>query len=202
MRYSPLTQITTRNVQDLQLKWVWAMNDGGANEPTPIVHNGIVYLANTSNTVQALEGRSGDLIWENRIGPDSTRAYGATRSLGIYEDKVFVATTDARLYALGARTGNIVWQTVIADSKKGYSNTSGPIVVHGKVVQGLMGCSNYKPEGCFISAYDAASGKQLWKFHTVAREGQPGGDTWGQLPNIRARAAIPGSPAATIPISI
>ena len=182
--YSPLTRITSKNVQDLRLEWVWAMNDGGANEPTPIVHNGIIYLANTSNTVQALDGRTGDLIWENRIGPDLNRAYGATRSLAIYQNNVFVATTDARLYALDARSGKIVWQTAIADSKRGYSNTSGPIVVHGKVVQGLMGCGQYKKEGCFISAYDAASGNQLWKFQTVAREGEPGGDTWGQLPDL------------------
>ena len=71
--YSPLAQITPENVKRLQLAWVWAMNDGGANEPTPIVHDGIVYLTNTSNTLQALDGRTGDLIWENRIGPESTR---------------------------------------------------------------------------------------------------------------------------------
>ena len=182
--YSPLAQLTTRNVQDLRLEWVWAMNDGGANQPTPIVHNGIIYLANTSNTVQALDGRTGELIWENRIGPDATIAYGATRSIAIYQDKVFLATTDARLVALDARSGKIVWETVIADKKKGYSNTSGPIVIHGKIVQGLMGCDRYKEGGCFISAYDAGTGKQLWKFYTVAQEGQPGGDTWGQLPNL------------------
>ena len=182
--HSPLTAITNRNVHNLRLAWVWAMNDGGANEPTPIVHNGIIYLSNTSNTVQALDGRTGDLIWENRIGPDSMRAYGATRSLAIYQNNVFVATTDARLYALDARTGKIAWQTAIADSKKGYSNTGGPIVINGKVVQGLTGCGQYKEGGCFISAYDAASGKPLWEFQTVAREGQPGGDTWGQLPNL------------------
>ena len=182
--YSPLTAITNKNVKALRLAWVWAMNDGGANEPTPIVHNGIIYLSNTSNTVQALDGRTGELIWENRIGPESMRAYGATRSLAIYQDKVFVPTTDARLYALDARTGKIVWQTAIADSKKGYSNTGGPIVINGKVVQGLMGCGQYKEDGCYISAYDAATGKQLWKFQTVARDGEPGGDTWGQLPNL------------------
>lgn len=182
--YSPLTQITNKNVQDLQLAWVWGMNDGGANQPTPIVHNGIIYLANTSNTVQALDGRTGELIWENHIGPDATIAYGATRSLAIYQDKVFLAATDAKLIALDARTGKVVWETAIADRKKGYGNTSGPIVIRGKVLQGLMGCDKYKEDGCFISAYDAANGKQLWKFETVAREGQPGGDTWGQLPNL------------------
>src|SRR5437667_1643638 len=176
--YSPLTQITNRNVQDLQLAWVWAMNDGGANQPTPIVHNGIIYLANTSNTVQALDGRTGELIWENHIGPDATIAYGATRSLAIYQDKVFLATTDARMIALDARTGKVVWETVIANKAKGYGNTSGPLVVRGKVLQGVMGCDKYKEDGCFISAYDATSGKLLWKFETVAREGQAGGDPW------------------------
>ncbi|HEX4595361.1 MAG TPA: PQQ-binding-like beta-propeller repeat protein [Bryobacteraceae bacterium] len=182
--YSPLTQITTKNVGDLRLAWVWAMNDGGANEPTPIVHNGIVYLSNTSNTVQALDGRTGELIWENHVGPEATIAYGATRALAIYQDKVFLPTTDAHLVALDARTGKIVWQAVIADNKKGYSETGGPIVIHGKVLQGLMGCDRFKEEGCFISAYDASTGKLVWKFDTVAREGQPGGDTWNGLPNL------------------
>jgi len=182
--YSPLAQISSKNVGELQLAWVWAMNDGGASQPTPIVHNGVMYLANTSNTVQALDAATGELIWENRIGPVATVAYGATRSLSIYQDKVFLATTDAKLVALDARNGKVVWQTVIADNKKGYSNTSGSIIIHGKVVQGLMGCDRYKEEGCYISAYDSANGKQLWKFYTAAREGEPGGDTWAQLPNL------------------
>jgi PQQ-dependent dehydrogenase (methanol/ethanol family) len=179
--YSPLNQITTENVQDLRLAWVWAMNEGGRSEPAPTVHNGIIYLANTSNIVQALDGKTGELIWENRLGPDSTEP---TRGLGIYEDKIFMATSNARLVALDARTGKVVWQTVIADEKKGYGNSSGPLVIHGKVIQGLGGCELYKEGGCFISAYDAATGKQLWKFNTVAQEGEPGGDTWGKLPNL------------------
>ena len=163
--YSPLTQITPENVKHLQLAWVWAMNDGGANEPTPIVHDGIIYLTNTSNTLQALDGRTGELIWENRIGPESTRGYGAMRNLAIYDDKLFLTTTDARLYALDARTGKIVWQTAIADGKQGYSNTSGPIVINGKVLTGMTGCGRYGAD-CYISAYDARTGKQLWNFNT------------------------------------
>jgi len=103
--YSPLSQINAGNVKHLRLVWEWAMNEGGgANEPTPIVHNGVIFLANTSNVVQAIDGRTGDLIWENRIGPDVTGAIGAIRSLALYQDKVFMATTDARILALDART--------------------------------------------------------------------------------------------------
>ena len=183
--YSPLNQITGANVGKLRLAWVWAMNDGGASEPTPIVHHGIIFLSNTSNTVQALDGRTGDLIWENRIGPDSSRGYGATRSLAIYADKVFVVTTDATLYALNARTGEIVWHAALAGGTKGYAASAGPIVIDGKVLSGLTGCGQYRPEpGCYISAWDAETGELSWKFQTIARTGQPGGDTWGNLPDL------------------
>lgn len=183
--YSPLDQITTANVRNLHLEWVWSMNDGGANEPTPIVHDGIIFLSNTSNTVQAIDGKTGELIWENHIGPDSTRGYGATRTIAVYGDKVYVPTTDARLYALNARTGEIVWQTSLVDGKKGYSTTSGVIVVHGKVISGLTGCGQYRPEpGCFISAWDADTGKLAWKFQTIARSGDLGGDSWGNTPDL------------------
>jgi alcohol dehydrogenase (cytochrome c) len=189
--HSPLTQITPDNAHNLRLAWVWAMNeDGRANEPTPLVHNGIVYLANTDNVVQALDGRTGDLIWENQVRPAGQKGGGpgAMRNLAIYQDKVFVATTDARLAALDAQTGKTIWETVIADSAKGFSNSSGPIVIGGKVLQGLSLCDRYKAQeneqGCFISAFDPANGKLLWRFNTIARSGGPGGDTWGDLPNM------------------
>jgi alcohol dehydrogenase (cytochrome c) len=182
--YSPLSQVTSSNVKDLQLVWTWAMNEGGANEPTPIVHNGIMFLANTGNIVQALDAKSGELIWENRVGPDLGGGLGAIRSLGLYEDKVYLATTDSRILALEAKTGKIAWDTRIGETSKGYANTSGPLLVNGKVIQGMGGCDRYKETGCFISAYDARTGKQLWKFETVARQGTPGGDTWGTLPNL------------------
>ena len=183
--YSPLTQITTANVKNLQLVWEWAMNENGAaNEPTPIVHNGIMFLANPGNIVQALDARTGELIWENRVGPDLSNGLGAIRSLAVYQDKVYLATTDVRLVALEARTGKVVWERRVADPAKGYGNTSGPLVVGGKVIQGMGGCDRYKETGCYISAYDAATGQPLWKFETVAREGTPGGDTWGKLSNL------------------
>ena len=185
--HSPLSEVTTANVKDLRLAWVWSMNETGANQPTPLVHDGIMYLANTMNVVQALDAATGDLIWENQIGPASIVGFGSMRNMAIAGDKLYFATTDARLVALDARTGKLIWETVIADRAKGFHNTSGPIVARGKVIQGLQGCDRYRDERCFISAYDAETGKLAWKFHTVARSGEPGGDTWGKLPdNMRA----------------
>lgn len=180
---SPLNQITTDNVSKLQLKWSWAMNESGAVEVTPIVHDGIMFLSNTSNTVQALDARTGELIWENRLGPVSTVLYGATRSLALYDDKVFVATTDARLYALSAKTGEIVWSQDLAPRNKGYTASGGVMAINGKILSGLTGCNRFVAGGCYISAWDAQSGKLQWKFLTAAQTGTPGGDTWNGLPD-------------------
>jgi alcohol dehydrogenase (cytochrome c) len=189
--HSALSQINHDNVKDLRLVWEWNMNDStAANEPTPLVHNGIIYLVNTDNIVQALDGRTGDLIWENHLRPPriSSGGTGAMRNMAIYQDKVFIATTDAHVFALDARTGKTVWNTVLGDSAKGYGSSSGPIIIHGQVVQGENGCDRYKAnekeQGCFISAMDPATGKFLWRFNTLARVGEPGGDTWGELPNM------------------
>ena len=180
--YSPLKQITPDNVKNLTLKWAWNMNEGGASQVTPIVHAGVIFLSNTSNTVQALDARTGELIWENRIGPVSKIAYGGTRSLAVYHDKVYVATTDANIHALDARTGKIVWEQVLGSPNN--SNTGGVMVMRGKVLTGLTGCDNYSENNCYISAFDADTGKRDWKFFTTALEGQPGGDTWNGLPNL------------------
>jgi alcohol dehydrogenase (cytochrome c) len=179
--YSPLGLVTRDNVPQLQLAWVWAMNDGGANEPTPIVHNGIIYLTNTANIIQALDGRTGELIWEQRLPPYALIGAAAMRNIALYRDKLFVATTDAHLVALDAKTGNVVWTAMIADRDKGYAAYSGPIVIKGKVIQGLTGCDRFGNDGCWISAFDADTGRLAWKFHTVARSGQPGAETWGKL---------------------
>lgn len=179
--HSPLTEITRDNVKDLQLQWVWPMNEGQGNEPSPVVHAGVVYIVNTMNIVQALDARTGDLIWENRVGPNAQIGLAAMRNMAIYQDKVFVATTDARLVALDARTGRTIWDTPIADRAKGYANTAGPMVVNGVVVNGLVGCDRYGNDGCWISGYDADTGRQVWKFNTIARTGIAGAETWGKL---------------------
>ena len=181
---SPLRQVNTANVRRLRLVWSWGMVEGGASEPTPIVHDGVLFLANPGNVIQALDAATGSLIWENRIGPDVSNGVGAIRSLALYKDRVYLGSTDAHVIALDARTGRQVWNTPIGEDGKGYSNTSGPIIAEGKVIQGLGGCERYKETGCYISAYDSDTGKQLWKFQTIARVGEPGGDTWNGLPNL------------------
>jgi alcohol dehydrogenase (cytochrome c) len=179
--HSPLTQITPGNAKDLQLVWSWGMSEGQGNEPSPLVHNGVLYIVNIQNIVQALDARSGDLIWENHVGPNALIGQAAMRNMAIYQDKVFVATTDARLVALDARTGAKIWDTTIADRAKGYANTAGPMVMKGVVVNGLVGCDRYGNDGCWISGYDASTGKQLWKFNTVRRGTEQGADSWGKL---------------------
>src|SRR5215472_16289333 len=225
--YSPLNQITRENVHQLQLAWSWAMDDTGAQEATPLVYDGIMYLPNPRGVIQALDATTGDLIWEYRPGADAAPAAprntggeqtaiprlsqrsvapagvgdsdtsrGIQRNVAIFGDRIYATTSDAHVIAVNARTGKLVWDTRVADSKLGYSYTSGPIVVRGKVIAGMTGCSRYKDDVCFISAHEAANGKEVWRTSTIARPGEPGGNTWGDLPlNLRAGsdAWIPGS---------
>jgi alcohol dehydrogenase (cytochrome c) len=179
--YSALNQITPANVKNLQLQWVWAMNDSGANQTTPIVHNGVIYLASPSNFVQALDGKTGDLIWETRVGPDQAPGYGGIRSIAIADDKIFLPASNAHMVALSARNGEILWDTPAAPDGSRV-NTSGAVVIGDKVLQGLTGCQRFDGLGCYISAYDTKTGKQVWRFYTIPREGEPGSETWGTLP--------------------
>ena len=169
--HTPLNQITPANVKTLQLQWVWAMNDSGANQTTPIVHNGIIYLATPSNIVQALDGKTGTLIWETRVGPDQAPGYGGIRSIAIADDKILLPASNAHMVALSARNGEILWSTNAAPEATRV-NTSGAIVIGDKVLQGLTGCTRFDGVGCFISAYDLKTGKQVWRFYTIPRAGR------------------------------
>lgn len=170
--FSPLTQITRDNAQDLQLAWVWPMNEGGTNQPSPLAHNGTIFLNNTNGIIQALNGKTGDLIWEHRLGGNISM-----RGIALYGDKLFIAMSDANLVALDAQTGKQVWKAAMPD---GRGSSSGPLAAKGKLVQGMGGCQAYVEKKCFISAYDANTGKQLWRFQTIATEGEAG-KTWGAL---------------------
>lgn len=174
--YSALAQINRDNVHQLQLAWVWPMRDGGTNQPAPLAYNGTIYLNNTGGIVQALDARDGRLIWEHRLDGNI-----AMRGMALYADKLILAQSNAHLVALDARTGETVWNIRMPD---GRGSSSGPIVAGGVVIQGMGGCWRYEEDKCFISGYDADTGEQLWRFHTIALEGEPGGETWGDLPDL------------------
>jgi glucose dehydrogenase len=133
--FSPLTQITRDNAQDLQLAWVWPMNEGGTNQPSPLAYNGTVFLNNTNGIIQALNGKTGDLIWEHRLGGNISM-----RGIALYGDKLFVAMSDANLVALDATNGKQVWKVPMTD---GRGSSSGPLAAKGKLVQGMGGCQAY-----------------------------------------------------------
>jgi len=174
--YSPLTQITRDNASELQLAWVAPMAEGGTNQPSPLAHNGTIFLNNTGGVIQALDGKTGDLIWEQRLGSNT-----AMRGMTLYDDKLYLAMSNAHLVALDAKTGKVAWDVAMPD---GRGSSSGPLVAKGKVIEGMGGCQQYIETKCFISAYDAQTGKQLWRFYTVAKEGEPGGNSWGSLTNL------------------
>ena len=180
--YTPLNQITAENVSSLSLAWVWGMEEG-RSQPAPLVRDGIIFIPNFGNVVQALDGRDGSLLWEyRRQFPEGGRSGGLLRTLAMWEDMIFVATTDAHLVALDARTGAVRWDSEIADETLGYSNTSGPIVADGVVINGITGCGRFFEQSCFITGHDANTGEELWKTFTIAQPGEAGGDTWGDLP--------------------
>ena len=202
--YSPLDQIDRDNVGNLQLVWSWETL-AGTDEVTPLVHDGVMYIPSRSGVV-ALDATTGDPLWTHlRTGrpmpsdpdqPINQQPGLARRNIAIYDDKIYAGTSEAQLIALDARTGEMVWEHQVADHDLGYQYTSGPIVVKGMVVAGMTGCEYYKNDVCFISAHDAQTGAELWRTSTVARPGEPGGDTWGDLTltfRAGADAWIPGS---------
>ena len=181
--YSPLDQVNRDTVQQLQLTWVLAMNEG-SNQATPLVHQGIMYLTHPGNVIQALHADSGELIWEYAYShpPESRTLGGPTRNIALYEDKIFLATYDAAIVAVDARSGEELWRTEKADWTKGYTHTSGPIVGAGIVLSGINGCERFNEEGCFVTGHDPDTGRELWRTSTIARGDDPNSATWGEVP--------------------
>jgi alcohol dehydrogenase (cytochrome c) len=183
--YSPLDQINKDNVKNLQVAWTWSMING-ATETTPIVHDGVLYLFNYSNAIQALDGATGDLIWEYKRDLPAKLVADAgnlsSRNMAIYEDKLIAATADAHLIALDLKSGKLVWDDATADWTKGWRHTSGPFVAGGTIVQGMQGCGNAQPGGCFITGHDPKTGAEKWRVYTIAHPGDPNENSWNGLP--------------------
>jgi alcohol dehydrogenase (cytochrome c) len=184
--YSPLTQITRTNVSQLALVWTRPLGPG-IQEGTPLVYRGVMYFPNPSDYVQALDARTGDLKWEYRRSlPSDLGKYfpvpSINRSLGIYGSFIIDTSADDFVYALDASTGTLAWENKILDYTKGAQQTSGPLIANGKILSG-RGCEpEGGPEACIITAHDAKTGKELWRTHTIPKPGEPGGDSWGNVP--------------------
>jgi alcohol dehydrogenase (cytochrome c) len=184
--YSPLEQISKTNVKNLKLAWTWSLTNG-ATETTPIVHDGVLFIFNYADKVQALNAASGDLIWEYKRDLaakllETGGQFLGKRNMAIYEDKLIVATSDAHLIALDAKTGKVVWDHATADWNKGWRYTGGPFVANGTIVQGMTGCGNAQPGGCFVTGHDPKTGAEKWRVHTIAQPGDSNFNTWNGLP--------------------
>ncbi len=180
--YSPLDQINKENVGDLQLAWAWGMTPGGRTQETPLVHDGIIYIQNSTHLIEALDGATGELIWEYQYElPDDVDPAGE-RNKAIYKNMLIVATRDAHLIALDTKTGQLIWDKQVANYEHGFAYSSGPIVANGVIIQGATGCSNAQPGGCFFTGHDADTGEELWRVNTIAQGDTPESNSWNGIP--------------------
>jgi len=190
--FSPLQQINRTNVANLKMVWSRGMGPG-VQEATPLVHNGVMYLPNPSDYIQAIDASTGDLKWEyKRQVPDDLGKFipvpSINRNLAIFADKIIDTSQDDFLFALDAVTGKLAWETRIVDYRETPAQeTAGPLIANGKIFS-TRGCEfKFSPDGCIITAHDAVSGKELWRTRTIPKPGEPGDETWGGIPDAKRR---------------
>jgi len=174
--FSKLSQINRETVARLSLAWSWSLQPG-KNEITPLVHDGVMFVT-SAGRLQAFDATNGQPLWQY-YRPD---AEGPVRNLAIYGDKIYLAESDTHLIALDVKTGAVVWDHAVAEPADQLSFSGGPLIAKGKVIQGVTNCHTAYPGGCFIVALDAETGKEAWRFYTIARPGTPGGDSWNGAP--------------------
>jgi PQQ-dependent dehydrogenase (methanol/ethanol family) len=184
--YSPLDQVNRRNVGNLRMVWTRPLLNGD-QEGTPLVHDGILYFPNPADVTQAFVATTGEFLWEYRRSmPSDVGQYfpaaPTNRNLAIYDNLILDNGADGYAYALDAKTGKLVWETQIMDYRHGAKNSSGPIVADGKVVSGRSCEPEGGPEACVITAFDAKTGKEVWRHRTIPKPGEPGDETWGGIP--------------------
>ena len=188
--YSPLDQIDRGNVDQLRLVWTRALAPG-RQQGTPLVRGGVMFMPNPRDIIQALDAETGDLLWQHtRPRPDDLGEYmiGGTltetnRNLSIHGELIIDTSMDDHIFALHAETGEVVWDTQILDYTVNPANqTSGPIVALGKVFSGRSCDPRGGPNGCIITAHDPATGAELWRTRLIPGPGEPGDETWGDVP--------------------
>jgi alcohol dehydrogenase (cytochrome c) len=179
-RFSDLKQIDTKNVGSLKMQWVYQLRKTGINETSPIVVGGMMYITEPPTTVTALDARTGKAIWRWTAdlpkGLLTIGLFPTNRGVAILGDTVYVATIDSYLVALDAKTGAVRWRTHIAENKEGYATTHAPLAINGKIIVGTGG-GEAGLRG-LLDAYDARTGKRLWRIWTVPAAGEPGVESW------------------------
>ncbi len=179
-RFSRLDSIHRDNVHRLRPAWVYQTGTAGRVEVTPLVVDGIMYIAEPPSTIAALDARTGRRLWRYDPGvPDETLNIGfprVNRGVALLDDGVFFGTLDAFVMALDRSTGDVRWRVPLGDNRIGVAITAAPLAVDGKIIVGMSG-GEAGVRG-FLDAYDPATGERLWRFWAVPEPGQPGGDTW------------------------
>lgn len=179
--FSPLNLITRENVGQLKLAWRTPLRSG-TSMPTPVVHDGVVFLQTIPDTVLALDGSTGQVLWKQQHAPAGPSSRKMGLSLGGH--RVFVPTSDLHVLALSARTGSVEWDHAIAlepgQVRERLQLRSAPLIVGNKAILGVT--ASMAPRGGFIVALDVDTGKELWRFQTIARPGEANGDSWNGLP--------------------
>ena len=176
--YSPLDQITTANVADLEPVWSLSTGVTSGHESPPVVNDGIMFVTTPEDRVIAVDARTGDQLWlyQRQFPEDMSHPHRTNRGVGLYGDKVYYTTHDAFVVALDATTGELVWEAAVADYRTGYYMTLAPLVANGKVLVGASG--GERGIRGFVAAYDAESGEEVWRSHTIPGPGEPGNETW------------------------
>ena len=194
--YSPLNQINKNNVSSLRLAWAWTM-EPGLQETTPLVRNGVMFLPQACDFIEAVDARDGTLLWEyRREQVDHIASLScANRNATLYKDQLIITTRDAYLVSLSALTGEVTWERQIGDWTIGQHYSGGPQVLDGKIIAGMSGCY-YINTGCWITAHDPDTGEEIWRTNTVPKIGEPGGETWGDVPNEERRGGSAWMPAS------
>lgn len=169
-RHSPIDTINTKNVNELGILWSYDLGTSRGIEATPIVHDGVMYVTSTWNIVHAMDAKTGKKLWTFDPVVDKTQASKAccdvvNRGVALWGNSVFTATIDGRLISLDAKTGSKNWDINTIDKTKSYTITGAPRIIDGKVIIGNGG-AELGVRG-YISAYDAGTGKQIWRFYTV-----------------------------------
>ena len=172
-RHSGLKQVDTETVKDLVPAWMYHVPNSQRLESVPVVVDGVMYVS-YPNFVYALDARTGRQIWEYRRQPAVQK--GPNRGVAVYGNKVYVGTPDANLIALDARTGSELWATKIAETSDGFWSPGAPMVIKGKVIQGIAP-GDHGLNG-FLDAYDAETGERLWRWNAIPKPGEPHHETW------------------------